>query len=120
MTFEEILDQAEAMLQRRGRMTYRTLKRQFGLDDEALADLKDELIKAVQVARDENGEVLVWIGQGINGETRSGEATKSVQSLESQTLPSPDLRHGPPDLRPISYTPPHLVERIRAVTLTDG
>jgi len=43
MTFEEILDQAVAMLQRRGRLTYRTLRRQFGLDDEVLEDLKDEL-----------------------------------------------------------------------------
>ena len=31
MTFEEILDQAIAMLQRRGRLTYRTLKLQFHL-----------------------------------------------------------------------------------------
>ena len=44
MTFEEILDQAIAMLQRRGRLTYRTLQRQFHLDDAALEDLKDELI----------------------------------------------------------------------------
>src|SRR5262245_32981468 len=44
MTFEEILDQAIAMLQRRGRLTYGTLKRQFQLDDAALEDLKDELI----------------------------------------------------------------------------
>jgi hypothetical protein len=29
MTFEEPLDQAIALLQRRGRVTYRTLKRQF-------------------------------------------------------------------------------------------
>jgi hypothetical protein len=29
MTFEEILDHAMAMLQRRGRVTSRTLKRQF-------------------------------------------------------------------------------------------
>ena len=40
MTFEEILDQALAMLQRRGRVTCRTLKRQFNLDDDALEDLK--------------------------------------------------------------------------------
>jgi hypothetical protein len=33
MTFEEILDQAIAMLQRRGRLTYGALKRQFSLDD---------------------------------------------------------------------------------------
>ena len=35
MTFEEILDQAIAMLQRRRRLTYSTLKRQFQLDDAA-------------------------------------------------------------------------------------
>jgi hypothetical protein len=29
MTFEELLDHAMAMLQRRGRVAYRTLKRQF-------------------------------------------------------------------------------------------
>jgi hypothetical protein len=33
MTFEEILDQAVAMLQRRGRMTYRALQAQFHLDE---------------------------------------------------------------------------------------
>ena len=33
MTFEEILDQAITMLQRRGRLTYGALKRQFQLDD---------------------------------------------------------------------------------------
>src|SRR5262249_42677678 len=45
MTFEEILDQAIAMLQRRGRLTYGALKRQFQLDDAYLEDLKNELIK---------------------------------------------------------------------------
>jgi hypothetical protein len=44
MTFEEILDQAIAMLRRLGLVTYRTLKRQFDLDDEALEDLKDQLL----------------------------------------------------------------------------
>jgi hypothetical protein len=33
MTFEEVLDRALAMLQRRGRLTYCALKLQFGLDD---------------------------------------------------------------------------------------
>jgi hypothetical protein len=62
MTFEEILDQAIAMLQRRGRVTYRTLKRQFQLDDDALEDLKAELIYGRQLAVDEDGRVLVWTG----------------------------------------------------------
>jgi len=43
MTFEEVLDQAMAMLERRGQVTYRTLQRQFQLDEDALNDLKDEL-----------------------------------------------------------------------------
>jgi len=62
MNFEEILDHAIAMLQRRSRVTYRTLKRQFQLDDDALEDLKEELIHGQRLAADEDGRVLVWIG----------------------------------------------------------
>jgi len=62
MTFEEILDQAMAMLQGRGCVTYRMLKRQFQLDDDALEDLKAKIIKAQRLAVDEDGEVLVWNG----------------------------------------------------------
>jgi class 3 adenylate cyclase/predicted ATPase len=62
MTFEELLDEAIAMLQRRGRLTYSTLKRQFQLDDAALEDLKNELIYGQRVAADEDGRVLVWTG----------------------------------------------------------
>ena len=40
--FDHLLDQAIEMLQRRGRLTYRTLKRQFELDDETLEDLTFE------------------------------------------------------------------------------
>jgi hypothetical protein len=62
VTFEEILDQAIAMLQRRGRLTYGTLKRQFQLDDAYLDDLKTELIEGQRLAVDERGTVLVWTG----------------------------------------------------------
>ena len=34
MTFEEVFDQTVAMLQRRGRIAYSALKRQFDLDDD--------------------------------------------------------------------------------------
>lgn len=50
MTFEEIVDQAIEMVRRRGRITYRMLKRQFELDDEALEDLKEELIYGQRLA----------------------------------------------------------------------
>jgi class 3 adenylate cyclase len=62
MDFVAVVDQAIALLRQRGRVTYRTLKRQFQLDDTALEDLTVELIKGQRLAADEDGEVLVWIG----------------------------------------------------------
>jgi class 3 adenylate cyclase len=62
MTFEEMLDQAIDMLRRRGRLTYRALQLQLNLNDEYLDVLKDELIYGQQLAVDEEGKVLVWIG----------------------------------------------------------
>ena len=99
MTFEEIVDQAMAMLQRRGRMAYRTLKRQFQLDDDALEDLKTEIIKAQRLAVDEDGEVLVWTGgasrpptssatpppqwEGSHADQRTGGATPQAEPRTS-------------------------------------
>jgi hypothetical protein len=62
LTFEEIVDQALAMLQRRGRVACRTLQRQFNLDDETLEDLRTEIVRAQRLAVDEDGDVLVWMG----------------------------------------------------------
>ena len=62
MTFEEILDQAIAMLQRRGRVTYRTLQLQFLLDEEHLEALKDAILFAYPQVVDEAGRGLVWRG----------------------------------------------------------
>jgi hypothetical protein len=63
MTFEEVVDQALAMLQRRSRVTYRMLQRRFQLDDAALEDLKEELIYGQRAAVDEDERVLVWMGE---------------------------------------------------------
>jgi predicted ATPase/class 3 adenylate cyclase len=91
MQFYEVLDQVLALLQREGRVSYRALKRQFGLDDDYLEDLKVEIIDAKRLAADEDGKVLVWTGKSSLG--------SSVQRLES---------------KPILYTPPYLAERILA------
>ncbi|MBM3225240.1 MAG: adenylate/guanylate cyclase domain-containing protein, partial [Candidatus Tectomicrobia bacterium] len=60
MTFEELLDQAVALLQRRGRVTYRTLQRQLALDDATLADLVEAVCFAHPHVREEAGRGLVW------------------------------------------------------------
>jgi class 3 adenylate cyclase len=96
MSFEEIVDQALAMLQRRGRVAYRTLKRQFQLDEDALEDLKTELIKAQRLAVDEDGEVLVWTGD-------------TVSAAAPAAAPAPVQAQAP-----LTYTPSHLAEKILA------
>jgi len=62
MDFYAILDQVIALLRQRQRVTYRALKVQFQLDDDALEALKEELIEAQHLAADEAGRILVWIG----------------------------------------------------------
>jgi class 3 adenylate cyclase/tetratricopeptide (TPR) repeat protein len=90
----EILDQAIAMLQRRGRLTYSTLKRQFQLDDAALDDLKNELIEGQRLAVDERGNVLVWTGAEVAAPHLPPSAGSSQDRL------------------PLAYTPPYLAEKI--------
>jgi class 3 adenylate cyclase len=62
MTFDEVLAQVVALLQRQGRVSYGALKRRFALDDAYLNDLKTELIEAQRLAVDEAGRIMVWIG----------------------------------------------------------
>jgi TOMM system kinase/cyclase fusion protein len=62
MTFEEILEQAIAILQRRGRVSYRALQRQFQLDDAYLQDLTAEIVEVLQLAVDQDHTMLVWTG----------------------------------------------------------
>jgi class 3 adenylate cyclase len=97
MTFDEVLTQVLDLLQREKRVSYRALKRRFDVDDDYLEDLKDELIYAKKLARDEDDRVLVWIG-----ETASALPPASVPDEASTQERQP----------PISYTPPYLTEKI--------
>jgi hypothetical protein len=51
MDLLEVLDQARELLQRKGRITYRMLKAQFQLDNEAIDALREELIEGERVAK---------------------------------------------------------------------
>lgn len=64
MRFSELTKESIQLLKESGRLTYRALQREFALDTETLEDLKTELIKARKVAVDEDGEILVWVGEG--------------------------------------------------------
>src|SRR5712692_6849582 len=95
MDFVAVVDQVIALLRQRGRVAYRTLKRQFQLDDEALADLKFELIDSQRLATDEQGTELVWTGAA---------AASPVAPADSLGTAG-----GQP---PLAYTPPYLAEKI--------
>src|SRR5262249_7157782 len=94
MDFVAVLDQVIALLRQRGRLTYRTLQRQFHLDEAALDDLKDELIYGQHLAVDEEGRVLVWSG-----------ATET-------TVPAAAAPVWTPASVPLAYTPSYLAEKI--------
>jgi class 3 adenylate cyclase len=93
VTFDEVLEQALEMLQRRGRVSYRALKVQFQLDDDLLESLKEEIVEVHQVARDQEGKMLVWTG--------------ATATAAPSFPPAPDQERAP-----LTYTPPYLAEKI--------
>src|SRR5882672_7736028 len=108
MTFEKILDQAIAMLQRRGRLTYSTLKRQFQLDDAALDDLTEQLLYAHPQVVEDAGRGVVWTGETAGAPT--------APPPPAQPLPSGPLRAPqavpPPQAAPLpAPAPPREAER---------
>jgi class 3 adenylate cyclase len=88
MDFYAVLDQIVDLLRRRGRVSYRALQRQFGLDDDYVADLKVELIEVQQVAVDQEGKMLVWLGDA---------GTLSEPALKPSQLEQPPPTSPPPE-----------------------
>lgn len=52
MKFSEVVTQTLAWLQREGRISYRALKLEFDLNDDALDALKEEIIEQTRVKTD--------------------------------------------------------------------
>src|SRR2546425_9897033 len=97
MTFDEILAEVIALLQRERRVSYRALKRRFTLDDEYLEDVKVELIQAKRLARDEEGAVLVWVGNKPKATAAVGVAAPVAAGSEAQTS-APERSTVAPDI----------------------
>ncbi len=140
MDIVSVLGQVRSLLQQEGRLSYRILKRQFALNDEALDDLKYELIEVQEVAIDNNGKMLVWVSnieadkrqrrtdKGENGETGSTEDEKGKGGKgEKEGTPGrwTPAHLADPSIRflagatqeervwePRVYTPKHLIEKI--------
>ena len=95
MDFYEILDRVIERLRGRGRLTYRALKVQYQLGDEALEALKDELLFSHPVV-DEEGRGVVWIGDA-SSTLSTAEGSARLMALGRE---------------PLAYTPSYLTEKI--------
>src|SRR5439155_24143703 len=94
MDFVAVVDQALTLLRQRGRVTYRTLLRQFQLDEDALADLLAELRYACRDAIREDEQGIVWTDDARP--TPPATVTLTAQAT----------------LAPRTYIPSYLAEKI--------
>ena len=89
MRFFDLLAIVTALLRQRQRVSYRALRREFELDDACLADLRFELVEVEQIALDQDGEILVWAGEGVAG--RQHAASPLRDAARAPLAPAPAL-----------------------------
>jgi hypothetical protein len=100
--FEQILKEVLWRLVTEGSISYRRIKRVFGIDDDALDDVRRELIGALHIATDLDGELLVW--------APDGRAARPEPMALPQPLPA--LRHAEkPTALAAEQSPKNVVNR---------
>src|SRR5205823_11745069 len=99
MIFDDMFAHVVTLRERQGRVSYRALKMRCDLDDEYLDVLKEELIDAQRIALDEDGRILVWIGDTKGTVETASPLAQSIQ-------PSPAQQGQPAKLEPPATTPP--------------
>jgi class 3 adenylate cyclase/predicted ATPase len=114
MDFYAVLDQVIDLLRQRQRVTYRALKVQFQLDDEALEALTEELVYGQRVAVDEDGHVLVWTA----GADLSPRTTPSAPQPLLSTVPQ-EARLLQAEVTPAMLPPPEAERRQLTVLFCD-
>ena len=99
MTFKDVLAQVLEWLQHDQRLSYRALKRQFALDDDALEDLKEALLYTHAQVIVDDGRGLVWTG---------ALPPTSATPAAAVRVPAPEASQAP---TPLAYTPSYLAEK---------
>ena len=99
MTFKDMLAQVLEWLQHDQRLSYRALKRQFALDDDALEDLKEAILYTHAQVIVDDGRGLVWTG--------ALPPTSATPAVAVQ-VPAPEASQAP---TPLAYTPSYLAEK---------
>jgi class 3 adenylate cyclase/predicted ATPase len=107
MVFDEVLTQVLDLLKREGRVSYRALRIRFNLDDDYIDALKDEIIGAKRLARDENNRILVRIDEPLTEPPPPATDPKPPDSVSSTitvplTVSDPDALSHPGERRHVT------------------
>ena len=95
MDLYAILDQVVDLLRQRQRVTYRALKVQFQLEDEALEALKEELLYAHPQVVDDEGRGLRWTGDTASPPVQAPPSTPPAPQLVTPGDPPPQVAPAP-------------------------
>jgi class 3 adenylate cyclase/predicted ATPase len=95
MTFYEVVRQILDVLQQQGRVSYRALQREFGLDDAYLDDVKEDLLYAHTSTLQVDDRGLTWIPSTADshGATSQPDRVASQSTAPHAPLSQAERRH---------------------------
>ena len=106
MDFEQVLKEVLWRLVTEGSISYRRIKRRFGLDDDTLEDVRRELIGALHIATDLDGEFLVWAPDGRAAPPEPMALLQPLPALRRAEKPTaPAAARDLPVAAPVSSAP---------------
>ena len=89
VNFARVLKEVLWCLVTEGSISYRRIKRGFGLVDDALEDVRRELISALHIATDLDGEFLVWAPDGRAARPEPMALPQPLPALRQAEKPGP-------------------------------
>jgi hypothetical protein len=106
VNFERVLQKVLWRLVTEGSISYRRIKRRFGLDEDALEDVRRELIGALHIATDLDGEFLVWAPEGRAARPEPMALPEPLPALRHAEKPTgPSVERDLPAAAPIAPPP---------------
>jgi hypothetical protein len=107
ITFSQTLTFVIGLLYLEKRVSYRRLRKEFGLDDETLEDVRHELI-VKRLAVDEGGQGLAFLGSAL---IETGDAPSPVSAPAAAPLTLPPV--SPPSVARVGGSPSLTLPRLR-------
>ncbi|MBI2799875.1 MAG: AAA family ATPase [Gammaproteobacteria bacterium] len=100
MKFSEVVIQAAALIRERQRMTYRALKLEFELADDAFEALKEELLFAHPEIADTDGRGFIW--RSVDSMTTEAAVPPTQHEVGPPPIANPETRGANGEYRQLS------------------